>query len=214
MQAPADRSLPVLGHFPTNGIRYARSMTRSGKKTRKYDASHPPPRIVTTLAGNVEKLLRYAEKHEELADRRNDTALQNYMRAQVDAQGKPWPDSASKSTIHRIRRMETAASIDVVELIARSYPGIEAWHLLLPDFNPEDPPVIAEGPLKQLFKDFMRDLQESSRTLYREERARRPAGDDRDHASATPSQVDLGATGRGKGRRRTTTKTKTKKGRV
>ena len=47
----------------------------------------------------------------------------------------------SQATIGRIDRKESDATIDTLALIARAY-GLAAWQLLVPEFDPTNPPVL------------------------------------------------------------------------
>lgn len=47
----------------------------------------------------------------------------------------------AQSTVSRILRGNQGAGIDVVEQIAHAY-GLEAWQLMVPGFDPANPPIL------------------------------------------------------------------------
>lgn len=51
-----------------------------------------------------------------------------------------------KSTIDRVRKAETAMRIDNLEDLARVF-GLQAWQLLVPNVDPQTPPVLVHEDL-------------------------------------------------------------------
>lgn len=52
----------------------------------------------------------------------------------------------AQATIGRILRAETDATIDTVQALARTL-DLEAWHLLVPDLDPKNPPTMKKMTL-------------------------------------------------------------------
>lgn len=84
------------------------------------DSSHFTPRLV--LSQNLKALL--ASKHGPS----NQTELKRRS-------------GVAQSTIGRVLRAETGATVDTLEQIARCY-GLEAWQLLVAGMDPDNAPVL------------------------------------------------------------------------
>ena len=182
---------------PTNGCEflYASLVPKNETQSRPIKRA---PRTAATIKANVEALLRYAAEHPELHDRRKPEALAEYIRAQN------WGDTVSRSSIYNMLEGRHATGSDALDLVARAF-DLEAWHLLTPNLDPANPPVILAS---QIEKDLWRDLQEGARRFaaigraesgqqqHPDERAPRL---DRDTASDAPSETNVRPSG---GRRR------------
>jgi len=55
----------------------------------------------------------------------------------------------TNGTLDRIRRMESGASIDQLDTLAKVY-GLEPWQLLVPNLDPTNPPMLATISKQQL----------------------------------------------------------------
>jgi len=62
-------------------------------------------------------------------------------------------------TVTRIKNRRTSVGIDKVQQIAEAY-GLEAWHLLMPDLDPNNPPLSLTPAERDLYKRLAHAAQE------------------------------------------------------
>ncbi len=71
------------------------------------------------------------------------------------------------ATCDRIKKRETSVGIDVLEKVAEAF-GLQAWHLLTPNLDPLNPPVIwltkSERDLYENMRNAAKKLAEMSST--------------------------------------------------
>lgn len=78
-------------------------------------------------------------------------------------------------TASRIKEQKTSVGIDVVETIARKF-GIDAWQLLVPGMEADNPPVIANASAEhQRLIARLRQTKEAIDGVLRAEGNTRPA---------------------------------------
>ena len=94
--------------------------------------------------------------------------LARNLKALMDSKSGPTSEMAlarksgvAQATIGRIKRQETAASIETVDQLAKAY-GLQAWHLLVAGMDPANPPVLvpiskAERALYESLKAAMKE---------------------------------------------------------
>jgi transcriptional regulator with XRE-family HTH domain len=77
--------------------------------------------------------------------------------AKIVAAGGP-----TNGTLDRIRRMESGASIDQLDTLAKVY-GLEPWQLLVPDLDPTNPPMLAHVTQRQL--EMLERIKQAAKEL-------------------------------------------------
>jgi hypothetical protein len=68
----------------------------------------------------------------------------------------------SNGTLDRIRRMESGASIDQLDTLAKVF-GLEPWQLLVPDLDPTNPPMLAHVTQRQL--EMLERIKQAAKEL-------------------------------------------------
>lgn len=68
----------------------------------------------------------------------------------------------SNGTLDRIRRMESGASIDQLDTLAKIY-GLEPWQLLVPNLDPTNPPMLAAISAKQM--EMLERIKQAAKEL-------------------------------------------------
>lgn len=63
-----------------------------------------------------------------------------------------------QKTIWRIRNRQQSPTLDVLESVAQAF-GLHAWHLLIPDIDPNNPPVCAMSRAEREFYRKVRELR-------------------------------------------------------
>jgi len=74
---------------------------------------------------------------------------ENITRLSKEAQVGP-------ATIHRIKTAETSVGLEVLDRIAAVF-ELEPWHLLVPSFDPKNPPVVSLSRAEREFYERMKD---------------------------------------------------------
>jgi transcriptional regulator with XRE-family HTH domain len=77
--------------------------------------------------------------------------------AKIVAAGGP-----TNGTLDRIRRMESGASIDQLDNLAKVF-GLEPWQLLVPDLDPTNPPMLAHVTQRQL--EMLERIRQAAKEL-------------------------------------------------
>ena len=66
----------------------------------------------------------------------------------------------SQSTIGRVLKCETSATVDTLETISKVY-GLQAWQIMIADLDVSNPPVLkAMSDKEKLFYEKMKDLMQ------------------------------------------------------
>ena len=116
------------GHLPTSGRRLYRSTMDEQAIVRR----------------NIERLLAYAKDHkDDSVWPSNKKALAR--RAVEVAKEFNGASGISRSTLQRTLKEgegSTVPGVDTLGLIAGAF-GLQAWHLLIPDIDPTNPPVVS-----------------------------------------------------------------------
>ena len=68
----------------------------------------------------------------------------------------------SNGTLDWIRRMESGASIDQLDILAKIY-GLEPWQLLVPNLDPTNPPMLASISQRQL--EMLERIKQAAKEL-------------------------------------------------
>ena len=68
----------------------------------------------------------------------------------------------TNGTLDRIRRMESGASIDQLDALAKIY-GLEPWQLLVPNLDPTNPPMLASISAKQM--EMLERIKQAAKEL-------------------------------------------------
>ena len=101
--------------------------------------------IREVIADNLARLMQYAGDHG-----RTDLASQDTLSAQTGVE---------HATIDGILRQEVTATADTLEALVVPF-EIKAWHLLIPDFDPSDPPEpVNKATLNTLLVDLNLQVQ-------------------------------------------------------
>ena len=71
----------------------------------------------------------------------------------------------AQSTVGRILRVESSATLDSLESIASLY-GLQAWQLLVADIDPSNPPLLRNmSEPEKLFYEKIKDLVKEAKLL-------------------------------------------------
>ena len=102
--------------------------------------------------------------------------LRRLMEADRQLQSQPRLAAASRvaqTSIGRILRGEQSPTLDVVHKLAHAF-GLEAWQMLVPDLEPDNPPITKQNDERQseLLKRFRLAAQDLAR--YEVEAGRPP----------------------------------------
>jgi len=93
--------------------------------------------------------------------------LRRMMEADRELCSQPKLGAASRvaqTSIGRILRGEQSPTLDMVHKIAHAF-GLEAWQMLVPDFEPDNPPITkqVDDRQRELLKRFRVAAQELAR---------------------------------------------------
>lgn len=114
------------------------------------------PRIAATVRTNTQAVFAMARRVPELADRSTPVLLSAYIKARAGEYG----DTVSKSHIYRMLTGGRAVGADVLDIVARAF-GLEAWHMLVPGMEPENPPsVLISDAQRRLFRNLTESYRE------------------------------------------------------
>lgn len=88
--------------------------------------------------------------------------VQALMRARYGKinQGRFIADTkVGNGTVTRIKNCRTSVGLDTLQEIANAY-GLEAWHLLVPDLDPFNPPLSLTAQERDLYKRLAQAAQQ------------------------------------------------------
>jgi hypothetical protein len=72
----------------------------------------------------------------------------------------------SLGMIQRIKEQQTNMGIDVLDQIAAVY-GLQSWHLLIPDLDPSNPPLVLISDVEKRFYASMKQSAESFASIHK-----------------------------------------------
>lgn len=192
------------GNFRTDGRNYHAGMPY-GSGPSNGDARSP---VLRVFARNLDVLLDWAGGMRRFRDRAPlPEMLANYIADQR------WGGTVSKRQLYRYLNSEQAASIDAVALIARAF-DMEAWELLVPDFNVGVRHYVLTADEKQMFEDMKATARRFVTDETRQQTDQQPGTPsvDTDTAHPAPRKPDVsGQSSRTPARKRKAAK-KTKAG--
>jgi hypothetical protein len=91
----------------------------------------------------------------------NLQALMNYYFEKENLSELHRRSKIGLASLDRIKKQETSVGIDTLEKLAEVF-GLQAWHLLTPNLNPSNPPVVwltqAEHDLYERMRDAAQQL--------------------------------------------------------
>lgn len=139
-----------FGHLPTNGI----PVYIMGMPNIEHERE--------VIAANLQRLMDYARDHpHDCTWPASRKALAKYLDEQHERTGAT---KVVRSTIQRALKGVNAPGVDSLGAIARAY-GLQAWHLLIPDLDPENPPVVSVTETERLLWARIHEITALARLL-------------------------------------------------
>lgn len=128
----------IFGHLPTDGSpSYRQRMSTNGQATEEQPEDRPVAEEAGIVAVNLDKLIQHAKDHHKLGKPASKKAIATW----IEQHGAQYGYSAVRSTVQRTLNGKTKPRVDTLGAVARAY-GLEAWQLLIKEFDPEHPPVL------------------------------------------------------------------------
>lgn len=189
------------GNNPTNGGGYPSLMPKNGKPARPKPAAERPEKrhapVVHAAAKAALKIWEWAERDSRWKDRDNPKKLAAVMSKHPAKWGG---FVASKNKLYGIRNGAQAVGIDGIEAFARAF-GFEAWQLLTPDFDPENPPVIVTRSERDAMDGLVQARADAKSILSKtDETTRRYMSEEASGENVPGGTVDADSNPQGAGR--------------